>query len=583
MSYTGGNTSAGRPFGTPTSESTNEFTLLNDSIDDDRPYKVVVLGAGLSGILAGIRFRQRMKNIELIIYEKNSGVGGTWYSNKYPGIACDVPAHCYQFTFEEKSDWSAFYSPGPEIREDTERIVRKYQLMPYIKLNHELKHARHKPLLAEYRWDWPDIEGLKGFKGELIHTADWKTDESGWWQSSIANWKDKVVGVIGAGSTTTQVVPTLQPHVKHLYNYVRGKTWLSPPFMVDKISELLNNDPDKGNYTFSETDKEKLKDPYFFKRFRRELEQGMQVKGTELQLTTQHAFEDHMRGKLKKKPWILDHLMPSFSVTCRRLTPGPGYLEAIQEDNVDFVPMLIKRITETGIELVDGTHHSLDIIVCATGYDTSFLFPFEVVGRDGISLRKRYTPHPESYLSLCTDGFPNWFMINGPNSCFGAGSLILVMEKQVDYAVEVAKKMQRERLKSIEPKLEAVKDFDDYIEAYFKTTVFSEGCSSWYKLGKSSGRIVGLWPGSSLHAVKAFKYPRWEDYNYENLENDHRNRFYWLGDGSTHNEKHMTGDRAWYLNPEEIDYPPVPSTEPIMRFDDMYLDGSESIILIWII
>lgn len=145
------------------------------------------------------------------------------------------------------------------------------------------------------------------------------------------------------------------------------------------------------------------------------------------------------------------------------------------------MPKQIKRITETGVELEDGKSHELDVIVCATGffhyrycrgfvlnvdpgYDTSYHYPFSVIGRGGRSLNERFKPHPETYISLCVDGFPNWFMSMGPNSVFGSGSMLIVMEKQVEYAVEVAKKMQREHIKSIEPKKEAVRDFDEYLE-----------------------------------------------------------------------------------------------------------------------
>lgn len=145
----------------------------------------------------------------------------------------------------------------------------------------------------------------------------------------------------------------------------------------------------------------------------------------------------------------------------------------------------------------------------------------------------------------------------GPNSGVGSGSLLVLIERQIDYAIEATKKLQRERLKSIEVKQEAVKDFDAYLEHYFPKTVYSEKCRSWYKMGKEQGRVVALWPGSCLHAVRAIQYPRWEDYNYEYADGV-RNRMHWLGDGQTYDEKTMQGDRAWYLSDEEVDIPPVP-------------------------
>ncbi|KAI5115440.1 hypothetical protein M0805_005525 [Coniferiporia weirii] len=577
--------------------SASEFKLSNACIDDERPMKVVVIGTGFSGIIAGIRFPQRIKNLDLTIYDKNAGIGGTWYSNKYPGLACDIPSHCYQLTFDENTQWSAFYAPGPEIRAYLERVVDKYKLMRYIKLQHELIHARYneesgkwhlklrRPMpgstpeneqfeiiedTADFvhagvgglsRWEWPDIEGLKNFRGNVLHSANWEMGGSEDWKDSVKDWGEKRVGVIGVGSSALQIVPALQPRVKHLFNYVRGKTWLSPPFVSDKLADIMKHDSASNHYEFSESDKELFKDPTFYKGFRHELESELNavhfatIRGSDMQKGARQAFKENMIKRLEKKPWIADHLLPDFAVACRRLTPGPGYLEALCQDNVDFVPTNIKKVTETGIELVDGTHQELDTIVCATGYDTSYQYPFPVIGRGGKSLNERYSPHPETYLSICTDGFPNWFTSLGPNSGIGSGSLLVIIERQIEYSIAAVKKMQREHLKSIEPKKEAVADFDEYLQHYFPTTVYSEKCRSWYKMGKEEGRVVGLWPGSCLHAIKTLENPRWEDFNYEPL-GESKNRFYWLGDGSTYNEKHMVGDRAWYLNPREVDIPP---------------------------
>ncbi|KAG6883310.1 hypothetical protein C0993_006878, partial [Termitomyces sp. T159_Od127] len=229
------------------------------------------------------------------------------------------------------------------------------------------------------------------------------------------------------------------------------------------------------------------------------------------------------------------------------------YLEALCEDNVrslkltgsnerrldalqvDFIPTPIKRITPTGIETEDGKHEDVDILVCATGFDMSFRFGFPIVGRNGVDLSDKNDPYPRTYLAIATEGFPNWFQTLGPNAAVGAGSLLVIVEKQVDYVVAATLKLQRERLKSIE-------------------TVFSEKCRSWYKAGKDVGRVIALWPGSSLHAARALEHPRWEDYNYEPLDGPVKNRMYWLGDGQTVDNKSPNGDKAWYL--KDIDYPP---------------------------
>ncbi|TFK83066.1 FAD/NAD(P)-binding domain-containing protein [Polyporus arcularius HHB13444] len=575
-----------------------KIKLGDFAIDEYRPIKVIVIGAGFSGILAGIRFPQKIPNVDLTIYEKSAGVGGTWYNNRYPGVACDIPAHCYQFSFEDKRDWSSFYAPGHEIQQHLQDVVDKYKLMRYIKLRHEMVHARYDEATCKWhvrirrpkagsetefeefedvadvfltafgalsRWKWPDIPGREDFKGEVYHTAQF-FPEGGSWEQVAGDWKDKKVGVIGSGSSAIQTVAAVHPKVSKLVTYVRGQTWIAVPFAGETFSELLgrNTVPQDGELVFTPEEIEQFKtDPEHFKRFRRTMESlvnsmhSYTVRGSQLSAELQEAFRKKMETQLAQKPWIAERLIPTFPVSCRRLTPGPGYLEALCADNTDFITSPIKRFTESGIETEDGQQQELDIILCATGYDVSWQLPFDIIGRNGVALNEKWKPYPTSYLGMCVDEFPNMFTVLGPNSLIGAGVLIPIIEAAVDYAVQATAKMQRERLKSIEVKVDAVRDFDQYIESYFPQTVFSDKCRSWYKLGKDEGRIVGLWPGSNLHALRALQHPRWEDYDYSRAD-DVSNRLYWLGDGQTHNERTSTGDRAWYLGEEFVDRPPVP-------------------------
>ncbi|KAJ7150403.1 FAD/NAD-binding domain-containing protein [Mycena filopes] len=569
-------------------------TLFAESaIDAPRPMRIAVVGAGFSGIIAGIRFLQRVPNIQLVIYEALPGMGGTWFANRYPGLACDIPAHCYQLTFHEKTDWTSFYATGAEIRAYLESVVDKYNLRPFIHLEHRLTQAVYREAAGKWdltiqrprngeveefedsvdvlftgigalsRWKWPDIQGLDSFTGKLVHSAKWETgegDSNSPWEDTVQSWKDKRVGVIGVGSTAIQIVPTLQPKVKHLCNYVRGKTWISSPFLGDR-AEQFGMGKEESNYKFSDKDKEDFKNPAYYKEFRRDLESQLNsihvvtLRGHPMQESGRAAFKEDMLRRLASKPAIAEHLIPDFAVGCRRLTPGPGYLEALCQDNVDFIPTEIKQILPTGIETVDGKFNELDIIVCATGFDTSFQLGFPIIGRGGVKLSDKYKPHPKVYLSVALDGFPNLFMAMGPNSAVGSGSLLIVIERQVDYAVKAALKLQREHLKSMEVKPEAVVDWDVYLEHHFAKTIFSERCRSWYKQGNEEGRVVALWPGSCLHAARALEHPRWEDYNYEPLDGQ-TNRFFWAGNGTTVAEETPGADKAWYLS--EVDFPPVP-------------------------
>lgn len=576
----------------PASPTRPHFKLGNFCFDDPRPMKVVIVGAGFSGITAGIRFLQRVPNVTIVIYDAQEGVGGTWWANRYPGIACDIPSHAYQLTFAENPDWSSFYAPGDEICKYLESVAEKYKLMPYIKLKHRLVRAQYDEPSGQWvlkirrpkgngveefedradvlftglgglsRWTWPDIEGLETFQGKVIHSADWKTGEGkpgDPWEETVKSWKDKKVGVIGVGSSAIQIVPSLQPKVARLYNYVRGNTWISSVFVQGILARLAKSD-EAENYTFTDEDKKAFHDPETYKKFRHEVETELNSVhlsthvGNPMQEAGRAFFRESMLKKLASRPWIAKHIIPEFPVACRRLTPGPGYLDALCKDNVEFIPSPIRRVTPWGIETMDGEHQKLDVIVCATGFDTSYKYGFPVIGRNGVDLADKFVPHPRTYLSVAVDGFPNWFQSLGPNSAVGSGSLLIIIEKQVDYAIEATLKLQRERLKSMEVKKEAVEDFDEYIESYFPKTVFGQKCRSWYKQGKEEGRVVALWPGSCLHAAKVLSHPRWEDYNYEYLDNNVTNRFYWLGKGHTRAEEVTGEDRAWYL--KDVDIPP---------------------------
>ncbi|GJJ16031.1 hypothetical protein Clacol_010310 [Clathrus columnatus] len=527
------------------------YQLGDFAIDEYRPVRIAVIGAGYSGILAGIRIPQRLKNFELVIYERESGIGGTWYVNRYP------------------TRWSSFYAPGHEILAYLQKTASKYHVEKYVKLQHELSGAEWDEENGKWllklttpdgevsdavdvvlnctgglsNWNWPDIPGLHDFEGTLVHSAKWTLEKEA--------WEGKTVAVIGVGSSAIQIVPALQPKAAKVSNFVRGKTWISAPFASREIS--IRNPGGETHY-FTEPEMKEFENTEYYTKFRHDLEDelnavhGSTQRGHPIQHAAAAVFREAMLRKLAKKPWIAEHLIPDFPVACRRLTPGPGYLEALCEDNVEFVTENIARITPEGIETIDGQHRAFDIIVCATGYDTTYRPRCSIKGRNGVDLQDKWKDFPVNYLSVATDGFPNWFYALGPNSAVGSGSLLVLIEKEIDYLLKIVTKLQRERLKFVEVKKEAVEDFDEYSK-----TVYSVKCRSWYKMGKEEGRIAGLWPGSTLHALKVFGNPRWEDFNYESADKTH-NRFYWLGNGWTIPERDEVGDRAWYL--DEIDYPP---------------------------
>lgn len=296
--------------------------------------------------------------------------------------------------------------------------------------------------------------------------------------------------------------------------------------------------------------KEFANNPKKFHEFRKIIEvdgntiHGVTLQGSELQKGAVEAFRAMMKERLAKKPEIADALTPSFAVGCRRLTPGPGYLEALVEDNVNFVSDKIASINPKGVVLETGREIEIDTLICATGFNPSAPPPFHVYGKNGKSLQEKFTPYPETYLSLAVDGFPNFFMMLGPNSAIGSGSLTMMIETEGDYIIKCIRKLQKEDYFSFSPKPERVRDFSQYCETYFKKTVYIDECNSWYRSDGGKGdRITGLWPGSTLHCLEALRTPRWEDFEYESRD---ENLLRWLGNGWSVTQL-GEGDPAWYL------------------------------------
>lgn len=241
--------------------------------------------------------------------------------------------------------------------------------------------------------------------------------------------------------------------------------------------------------------------PETYQAFRKAIElelqsaHGVTLRGSVEQATALADFTEKMKTRLAKKPSVLHQLMPSFPPVCRRLTPGPGYLEALVAPNVDVISTSIKEIVDDGIITEDGTHRKVDSIVCATGFDTSFTSRYPVYGINGATLAERWKSVPETYISVATDGFPNYFMYLGPNSGVGTGNLLVLIEKMADYFTECAAKIQRDHVAAMKVKPESVRDFVQHCDEYFERTVFTMNCRSWYKGGTVDGRVSALWPG----------------------------------------------------------------------------------------
>lgn len=313
-----------------------------------------------------------------------------------------------------------------------------------------------------------------------------------------------------------------------------------------------------------------MSDPEKYHAFRKIIEtegnamHSFSLKGSPVSEYAREAFTQLMRSRLIKKPELMESLIPSFAPGCRRLTPGPGFLEALTEDNVEFIKTPIQAVTENGVILKGGRLVELDVLVCATGFNATGAPSFPVVGINGKTLSARWDPYPEAYMSVAVDGFPNFFTMLGPNSGVASGSLTKILESSGDYIIKCIRKLQKEDIRSMRISARATSSWVRFVEVYFQKTVFLDNCHTWYR---KNNRICGIWPGSTLHALEALRSPRWEDFEYDYGENsDHDRLLRWLGNGWSELQL-ADGDISFYIEPDYIDKPTAPFPEKTEKWN----------------
>lgn len=494
----------------------------------------------------------------------------------YPGVRCDLPSHVYQSTVEPKTDWSDVFSQGAEIRDYWQSTARKHGLYDKAKFSHRVEDTEWQAESGTWRvksrnlitgeavtqdvdfiitaigrfnhWKLPDYPGIDDYKGVLRHASNW--DQS-------FDPKGKRVAVIGNGASGIQLVTSLQKVVERLDNYARNKTWIAGSWAGDVRESGPQPIPEDLKASFKD-------DPQTYLAYRKAIEDKYWrtfpafLRGSELNDSLTAASTKIMRERLARNPKLAEEIIPDFPPNCRRLTPGPGYLEAITESNVDYIRTPIQKFTETGIETVDGKHREVDAVFCATGHNVDMVPPFPIRA-NGKNIQDLWAPEgefgsPYTYLGLSAPGFPNLLFIGGPHAIGGSGTVPQGTEVMVTYLAKVLRKVSQEGIKSITPKQKATDDFIEYADVFFAKTVLSDNCSSWYNGGRPGSRIHGLWPGSAAHVTRARRDPRWEDYDYEYLDKE-QNRFWWyLGNGLTAKELDPEADITSYLKiPAEID------------------------------
>ncbi|KAB5580483.1 hypothetical protein GE09DRAFT_1212933 [Coniochaeta sp. 2T2.1] len=554
------------------------YKIREQPLGSAKPVRVVIIGAGASGLNMIRTLRLSLTNYELVVYEKNADVGGTWFENRYPGCRCDIPSHNYQFSWRPNHEWSNFHAPAKEIGDYLCRVCDEEGMRDVIKTSHRVSSAswneekgiwhitvRNEETDEEFddyatflvdgtgilnHWKWPDVPGLQDFRGTLIHTANWPEN---------FDHRGKVVAVIGNGSTGIQVVPEIQPGVTHLYHIVRTPTWVTPPrrqamLMMGKGDILSDIEfDDKENFSAATIARFKS-DPEFYRRFVKGMEREVNsnfpviLKDSPVQAFARAKVVEYMTAMLKGDPVLCKKLIPTFPLGCRRMTPAPGYLESLTQPNVSVITENMARIVPEGIELESGEVLKVDAIVCATGFDLSFCPRFPLVGRKGKNLQDTWRQEvPKAYMSCAVAGLPNYFSFLGPNGPIGHGSVFTLTEHIAKYIAGVIKKCQTEGIKAVAPSQVAVDDYFEHITAFMPRTAWGSPCRSWFKAGKEEGPVVALHPGSRIHFFHMLERFRGEDFEYV-YDKARQNRFEYLGNGFSTKELDPGVDSTWYLD-----------------------------------
>ncbi|KAH6685981.1 steroid monooxygenase [Plectosphaerella plurivora] len=541
-----------------------EYQILEKASRAGRKLRIVCVGAGASGLNLAHEVDNSSLDLELVCYEKNPSIGGTWYENRYPGCGCDIPSVNYQFSWAPSPEWSSFYSGAPEILQYFKDVADKYDLNKYVRLEHTVVGAHWNEAEQLWhvhvqdgddpnaifvdkcnvfinasgvlnKWKWPAIPGRETFHGSMLHSANW--DDS-------IPLEGKRVAVIGGGSSAVQIVPNIQPIVGSLTCFIRSASWVTGGFGQRFAGK------NGTNFKYNEKQREILRnDPEKYLAYRKKIESELNsrfrfiLNGSSEQKEARAFAEKDMRTKLASRPDIADLIVPKdFAVGCRRPTPGNGYLEALCEENVSVVSSTITEITSKGIKTADGVEHEFDIIVCATGFDVSWRPQYPTIGRNGLGLSDYWKDIPQTYLSLTVANFPNYIIFNGPFGPYGHGSFLPITETAARYVMQMLTKMSEEEVASFVPKEEAVADFIEHRRKFLPRTAWTSPCRSWFKQGTVDGEPM-MWPGSRIQFFQTIKTPRWEDYN---LKYTTSNRFAYFGNGFAARETDGS-DLTWYL------------------------------------
>ena len=454
--------------------------------------RVGVIGAGPGGICTGYRLKEAGYD-DFVILEQAPGVGGTWWHNAYPGCACDVPSYLYSFSFAQQNDWPHPYGTQPEVQAYLEDCVARFGLTPHLRLNTRVEAARWDDAGAVWHLTTnqgevitvdilvsgvglfnlpvrPKIAGLDEFAGTMFHSARWNHDH---------DLSGETVAVIGSAASAVQFIPEIAKTVGHLDIYQRTPNWVRPR---------------GGPYTDEQRARFRA-DPAVVQAERDTIWHWVNTLQTysneDAQRESVAVCLEHL--KIVADPETRARLTPDHQFGCKRPLISNDWYPTFNRPNVALVTDAIARVTSAGIVTVDGTERPADAIILATGFDTArFLSAIPVTGRGGRRLADAWVDGAEAYLGITVSGFPNLFMLYGPNT--NNGSIIFQIECQVGYALAQIRRMGEQNIAWIDVKPAAMADYNRQLQGDMDTVSVwrAGGCSEYYR--DASGKIVTQWP-----------------------------------------------------------------------------------------
>ena len=465
-----------------------------------RHVRVAIVGAGFAGVGAAARLRADGVD-QIVIFERADAVGGVWRDNVYPGAACDVESHLYHLADAPNADWTRRFAQQPEIRDYLERVVADRDLGRHLHLGTTVEQAVWDDgsarwhlatdgdawtadvmvvavgALAEPRF--PAIPGLDSFSGPVMHTARW---------DGSLELGDARVAVIGTGASAIQIVPALQPQVRHLAVFMR-----TAPTVVPRRDAPL-----------SERTRRRLgRWPSLRRGLRQALYVAHEVQGLPFRKPSLAPVGDRIARRHRDAqiadPALRERLTPDYRFGCKRILLSDDFYPALQQPNVTLAGAATEIradavVAEPAPAEAGETAHPADVLVFATGFHVhDFPFIDRVVGRPG-RLSEVWQGEPTAFAGTTVAGFPNLFMMQGPNTGLGHSSVLLMMEAQIEHLVGAVRAMDEYGLAAVEPRPQAQAAFVAEVDRMSEGTAWTSGCDSWY-LG-ASGRNAAVWPGS---------------------------------------------------------------------------------------